>query len=326
MRRREVIALLGGAAAMAPLTGRAQGVPMPVIGYLNVVTPVPALMEEFRNALAEGGFHEGRNVAIEYRSAEGRYDLLPGLAADLVRRRVDVIVTAGGTLSGRAAAAATSTIPIVALIGADPVAAGFVGSLSRPGGNITGVAQLVSESSSKRLQLLHELAPAAGTIGYLENPAQLNASQSTKSIAAEGRALGVMISVVSASTDAELAAAFVAISKDRVGALLVSADSYFFMRREEVVALSAGIAVPTMYFFREFVAAGGLISYGTRLAGGYRQIGVYAARILKGEKPADLPIAQQSENIELVVNLKTAKALGLTVPQSILARADEVIE
>jgi len=326
MRRRDFIALLGGAGAMTPLTARAQAVPMPVIGYMSANAPVPDLLEELRGGLAESGFYEGQTVAIEYRSAEGRYDRLPGLAADLVRRRVDVIVTGGGTLSGRVAAAATSTIPIVALIGADPVATGIARSLSHPGGNVTGVAQLVTESDSKRLQLLHELVPAAGTIAYLENPTLPTVARNTESIAADGRALGVTISVVKASTDRELSAAFAAVSKNRAGALLVGGDAFFFMRRAEIVALSAGIAVPTMYFFREFVVAGGLISYGTRLADAYRQMGVYVARILKGAKPSDLPIAQQSEAIELVINLKTAKALGLEVPAAIVARADEVIE
>jgi len=326
MRRRDLITLLGGTAAMVPIAARAQGAPMPVIGYLSANAPIPDLLKELRSGLAESGFYEGQTVVIEYRSAEGRYDRLPGLAADLIRRRVDVIVTGGGTLSARAAGAATSTIPIVALIGADPVAMGMVGSLSHPGGNVTGVAQLVTESDSKRLQLLHELVPAASTIAYLVNPTLPNVVRNTESIAADGRALGVTITVVKASTDGDLPAAFAAVSKSRVGALLVSADSYFFMRREEIVALSAGIAVPTMYFFREFVIAGGLISYGTRLADAYRQMGVYVARILKGAKPSDLPITQQSENIELVINLKTANALGLTIPPSLLARANEVIE
>jgi putative ABC transport system substrate-binding protein len=316
-----------GAVIGAPRAGRAaQQRAMPVIGYLNSIRPIPALLDEFRNGLAENGYREGQNVVIEYRWAEGRYDRLPALAADLVRRGVDVIVAAGGTPPGQAARAATDTIPIVILSGTDPVAAGLVDSLSHPGGNVTGVAQLVSESDTKRLELLHELVPAAGTIAYLENPTFPTARAREENIAAQARALGVKLSVIKATTDREFGAAFATISQARIGALLIGPDPFFFAQQDQLVALSARNSVPTMYFFREFVAAGGLISYGTRLAEGYRQVGVYAGRILKGAKPADLPIAQQSEKIELVINLKTAKSLGLAVPTSLLARADEIIE
>jgi putative ABC transport system substrate-binding protein len=262
---------------------------------------------------------------IEYRWAEGQYDRLAALAAELVRSRVDVIVATGGNASVQAATAATNTIPIVVLSGADPVKAGLTDSLSHPSGNVTGIAQLVAESDAKRLQLLHELVPTADTIGYLKNPTS-NTEGVIQNIEAAARTLGVKLFFVKASSGSDFAAAFAAIAQGRIGALLVGADPFFFMERDQLAALSQRNFVPTMYFFREFATAGGLISYGTRLADGYRQVGVYTGRILKGARPADLPIAQQSEKIELVINLGTAKALGLTVPQAILARADEVIE
>jgi len=326
VRRRDLVALMVGAAIGAPHAVRAQQRAMPVIGFLNSIRPIPALLNEFRNGLAENGYREGQNVVIEYRWAEGRYDRLPALAADLVRRGVDVIVAAGGTPPGQAARAATGTIPIVILSGTDPVAEGLVDGLSHPGGNVTGVAQLVSESDTKRLELLHELVPAAGTIAYLENPTFPTARAREENITAQARALGVKLSVIKATTDRDFDAAFATISQSRIGALLMGPDPFFFAQQDQLVALSARNSVPTMYFFREFVAAGGLISYGTRLAEGYRQVDVYAGRILKGAKPADLPVAQQSEKIELVINLKTAKSLGLAVPTSLLARADEIIE
>ena len=325
MRRRELMLLLGGAMTVAR-TLRAQQKAMPVIGYLNAAKPTPGMLDEFRNGLAEQGYHEGQNVLIEYRWAEGQYDRLPAMAAELVRRPVDVIVGTGGAISGRVAKAATNTIPIVALMGSDPVAIGLADSLSRPGGNVTGVAQLVTDADAKRLELLHELVPAAKTIAYLQNPTLPNSESPTRNVESAAHTLGVTLSVVKASSDSTLAAAFAAISQGRIGALLVGADPFFFMQRDQLVTLAERHAVPTMYFFREFVTAGGLISYGTKLADAYHQIGVYTGRILKGASPADLPIAQQSEKIELVINLKTANALGLTIPQSILARADEVIE
>jgi len=237
-----------------------------------------------------------------------------------------VIVATGGTPPGQAARAATDTIPIVILSGADPVAVGLVGSLNHPGGNVTGVAQLVSASDAKRLELLHELVPAARTIAYLENPTFGTARERVENIAAQARAVGVKLSVIQATTEGDFGAAFATISQAQIGALLVGADPFFFTQKDQLVALSARESLPTMYFFREFVTAGGLISYGTRLADGYRQVGVYAGRILRGTKPADLPIAQQSEKIELVIKLKTANAIGLAIPTSLLARADEVIE
>ncbi len=327
MRRREFIAMIGATVAAQSRGVRAQQQSaMPVIGFLNSTKPTPALLDEFRNGLAENGYYEGQNVVIEYRSAEGLYDRLPALADELVRRRVDVIVATGGGISGQAAQAATTTIPIVVLYGGDPVRAGLAGSFSHPGGNVTGVAQLVGASEAKRLELLHELMPGADTIAYLENPTFLGSEGETQKIGAEARTLGVKLFVLKASNDGDFAAAFATISQERIGALLVGADPFFFMQRDQLVALSARNSVPTMYFFREFVTAGGLISYGTRLAEGYRQIGVYTGKILKGTKPADLPIAQQSEKIELIINLRTAKALGLTIPPLLFARADEVIE
>jgi putative ABC transport system substrate-binding protein len=325
MRRRDLMLLLAGAVTVSRGV-HAQPKAMPVIGYLSSVSPLPVLLDQFRKGLAEQGYREGRNVAIEYRWAEGRYDRLPGLAAELVRDRVDVIVATGGAFSGRAARAATKTIPIVVESGADPVAAGFTGSLGHPSGNVTGIAQLVTVSEAKRLQLLHELVPGAATIVYLENPALWNAESMAGKARAAAAALGIGLLIVKASNERELAAAFAKIARKRAGALLVGSDPFFFMRRAQLVALAGQGRIPAMYFFREFVTAGGLISYGTRLDEAYHQIGVYTGKILKGAKPADLPIAQQSEKIELVINLKTARALGLTIPPAILARADEVIE
>jgi putative ABC transport system substrate-binding protein len=279
-----------------------------------------------RSGLAETGYYEGQNVSIEYTWAEGHYDRLPTLAAELVRRRVDVIIAAGGTNAGTAAKAATGTIPIIALIGGDPVELGLAASFSRPGGNVTGIAQLVVAAEKKRLELLHELVPTAKTIAYLANPANRNTKRQVQDAVSQEHALGVKLSVLEASSEGDFAAAFASIGQDRIGALVIGADPFFFVQRDELVALSMRHAVPTMYFFREFATAGGLISYGTKLVDGYHQLGVYAGKVLKGTKPADLPITQQSEKIELIINLKTAKTLGLEVPLSLLTRADELIE
>jgi putative tryptophan/tyrosine transport system substrate-binding protein len=326
MRRREFIALLGGTALAWPLDARAQQPTKPVIGFLNTSKPNPPMLEEFRIGLAENAYYEGQNVLIEYRWAEGRYDRLPALAAELVRKRVDVIVAAGGSNAATAAKAATSTIPIVVLIGGDPVELGLAASFGRPGGNVTGVAQLVVAAEQKRLELIHELVPTAKTIAYLVNPAGPNAKKQIEDAVSQEHALGVKLSVLNASSDGDFDAAFATVAQDRIGALTVGADPFFFMQRDQLTALSMRHAVPTMYFFREFVTAGGLISYGTRLVEGYHQLGVYTGKVLKGAKPADMPITQQSEKIELVINLKTAKALGLDVPLSLLTRADELIE
>ena len=326
MRRRELMLFLGGSAVALSTAARAQQKAMPVIGYLNAAERFRPSVDAFQNGLAENGYYEGQNVMIEYRWAEGQYDRLPALAAELVRRRVDVIVASGGSISGLAAKAATNTIPIVILSGGDPVKLGLAVSFSHPGGNVTGVAQLVTLVDQKCFELLRELVPAADTIAYLENPTYSNANQATARIKSAAGLLGVKIFVIRASIEDDLTAGFAMIVRKQIGALFVSSDPYFFMQRAQLAALAASNRVPTMYFFREFVAEGGLISYGTRLADGFHAVGVYAGKILKGAKPADLAIARQSEKIELVINLKTAQALGLTVPQSLLVRADEVID
>jgi ABC-type uncharacterized transport system substrate-binding protein len=326
MKRRAFIALLSGVATGWPLVGLTQQPATPVIGFLTASKPYPPLINEFHSGLAETGYHEGQNVAIDYAWAEGHYDRLPALVAELVRRRVDVIAAAGGSNAVTAAKAATDTIPIVMLIGGDPVELGLAASFSRPGSNVTGIAQLVVAAEQKRLELLHELVPTAKTIAYLVNPSGPNAKRQVQDAASQEHVLRVKLSILKASSEDDFAAAFATIAQDRIGALIIGADPFFFVQRDPLVALSMRHAVPTMYFFREFAAAGGLISYGTKLVDGYHQLGVYTGKVLKGAKPADLPISQQSEKIELVINLKTAKALGLDVPLSLLTRADELIE
>ncbi len=328
MRRREFIRLLGAAAAaVGPLAARAQPA-LPVIGYLHSASPGPFahLVAAFRQGLSESGFVEGRNVVIEYRWAEGQYDRLPAMAADLVRRQVNVIVAAAGGPPVLAAKAATTTIPIVCSIGADPVAMGLVASLNRPGGNITGVVVLAPQMEGKRLGLIREVVPKASLIAVLLNPKNsTNYETQVKDVHEAAHAFSQQIHILSATTDHELAAAFASLAKLRVGALLVGADPSFNNRRVHIVALAARYAIPTIYEQREFAVAGGLMSYGTSLTDGYHQVGIYTARVLKGEKPADLPVIQ-STKFEFVINLKTAKALGLEVPPGMSARADEVIE
>ncbi len=323
MKRRELMALLAGAMA-CPLRARAQQ-KFPVIGFLSNASPVPAApsLAAFRQGLGETGYVEGQNLAIEYRGAEGRYDGLPAMAADLVSRRVDLIV-AQADVSALAAKSATSTIPIV-FIGGDPVAVGLVASLARPGGNLTGLSIFTIELISKRFALLAELVPQARSIALLVNPNNAYAERVTREVQEAARAKGMQLHVLKARGAAEFERAFAPLVQLRADALFVSPDAYFISRREELVALAARHAVPAIYEWREFVTAGGLISYGTSLTGVYRQIGIYAGKILKGAKPGDLPV-QQPTKFELVINLKTAKALGLTVPPSILVRADEVIE
>jgi putative ABC transport system substrate-binding protein len=326
MKRREFVALLGGAAAW-PLGARAQQPAMPVVGFLGTASPGPFahLVAGFRWGLQETGFVEGRNAAIEYRWAEGQYDRVAALAADLVRRQVAVIVTVGGEASAAAAKAATATIPIVFNTGSDPVKLGLVTSLARPGGNATGVNIFTTELVEKRLGLLRDLVPAATTVGVLSNPNFAAAVANVRESEAAARAIGKEVVIFNASSDAEIETAFVNIVQARPGALLVGADPFFNSRRGLIVALAARHAIPAIYEWREFAEAGGLISYGTSLVGAYRQQGIYAGRILKGEKPADLPVVQLSK-FELVINLNTARALGLAIPPGVLAIADEVIE
>jgi ABC-type uncharacterized transport system substrate-binding protein len=328
MKRRDFITLLGGAAVAWPLTAHAQQ-PMPVIGYFSgrsPVTDVP-MLSAFRQGLSETGYVEGRNVAIEFRWAEGRYDRLPELVHDLVRRKVAVIVTSGGEPTAQAAKSATSTIPIVFNAGGDPVEAGLVASFSRPGGNLTGVSSISSTLMPKQIALLSELAPKAVLIGVLVNPENLGAMVGSRitELESAGRAVGRRLIVLKASTDVDIDVAFEAFIQQRVQALLVTSGPLFVTRMDRLVAFAARHALPAMYFRRELVDAGGLVSYASSTGEGYRQMGVYAGRILKGEKPSELPVVQPTR-FELVINLKTGRALGLDIPPSVLARSDEVIE
>jgi ABC-type uncharacterized transport system substrate-binding protein len=327
MQRRDLIASLAVTAAAWPRAAGAQQKAMPVIGFLSGVSPGPyaPFVAAFREGLSETGYVEGQNLTIEYRWAEGDYDRLPALAADLAGRKVDLIATGGGTVSALAAKNATSTIPIVFAGGGDPVANGLVANLARPGGNVTGVTFLGVELLAKRLELLSELVPQARVIGLLVNPNSANTERSVQDTQEAARAKGLQIHVLKAATESEIDAAFASLVQLRAGAVVVAADVFFNLRRDQLVASALRHAIPVIYGFREFAASGGLISYGTSIASVYRQVGVYAGRILKGAKPADLPV-QQPSKFELVINLKTAKALGLTVPQSLLQRADEVIE
>jgi putative tryptophan/tyrosine transport system substrate-binding protein len=326
MKRREFMAMLGGAAAGWVFAARAQQASMPVIGFLNSASPGPYApnVAAFRNGLSELGFAEGRNVAIEYRWAEGRYDRLPEMADELVRRHVAVIV-AGGDRAALAAKAATATIPIVFTVGIDPVAAGIVPSLGRPGGNLTGVSILNSELTPKRLELLHELMPTVSTVALLINP-RGSGDETVKDVQSAAESLRLRLHVLHASTEAEIDAAFATLMQIGACAFVIGPDPFFNARTEQLAALSLHYGIPAVYQFREFAAAGGLMSYGTdSLKEAYHLAAVYAGRILRGEKPGDLPV-QQATKGELVINLKTAKALGLTVPLSLIARADEVIE
>ena len=327
MKRREFITLLGGAAAAWPRAGRAQQAAMPVIGFLGSDSPdlYTDRLHAFRQGLKETGYVEGQNLAIEYRWAEGRNDRLSTLAADLVRRQVAVIA-AFTTPSTLALKAATSTIPIVFFTAGDPVGLGFVASLNRPGGNLTGTTTLTVEVGSKWLQLLHEMVPTATTFALLVNPTSPNlADAQSKDLQAAARTLGPQIHVLQASTDSELNTVFERLAQLQASGLVISSDSFLFARSEQLAAIAMRHAVPTICGFREFAVAGGLMSYGANLRDQDRTMGVYTGRILKGEKPADLPV-QQATKIGLVINLKTAKALSLTVPPTLLTLADEVIE
>jgi putative ABC transport system substrate-binding protein len=325
MNRRELLFLLGCAMTAAPAL-RAQQKAMPVIGFLGSTSPGPfaPYVAAFRQGLSETGYVEGQNLAIEYRWAEDHYDRLPALAADLVGRKVDVIATGGGPPSILAAKNATSSIPIVFSTG-DAVGEGLVASLARPGGNLTGVSILTVELYPKRLELLSELVPLARVIALLVNPNNPQTEGVIRDVQEAARTKGVTLPVLQAGIESEFGTAFASLVQLQAGGLVVGADAFFTSRREQLVALASRHAVPAIYPWREFAAAGGLISYGTSLTAAYRQLGIYAGKILKGAKPADLPV-QQPTTFELVVNLNTAKALGLTVPPSILARADEVIE
>jgi putative tryptophan/tyrosine transport system substrate-binding protein len=324
MRRRDFITLLGGAAVALPLAAGAQQTGMPVIGYLAAGWRLDeALMAAFLHGLNEEGYTEGRDVAIEYRWAEGQYDRLPTLAAEFVNRPV-AIIAAAALPAALAAKAATSTLPIVFLMGADPVQLGVVASLNRPGGNVTGVYQFFGALGGKRLELAREIVPTASTIAVLVNPSNPNKAAHLGEIQSAARATGQRIEVLEASSESEIDAAFATLTQRRAGALIV-ADDPFFGIGTQLVRLAARHRVPAIYYARVLVTAGGLISYGPSQAETYRQFGIYAGRVLKGAKPSDLPIVQPTK-FELVINLKTAKALGLTIPPSLLARADEVIE
>jgi putative tryptophan/tyrosine transport system substrate-binding protein len=329
MKRRDFITLVGGTGLLCAAKARRARAQqqMPVIGFMNAASPEPFanLVAAFRKGLEETGYVEGRNVSIEYRWAEGRYDRLPSFAAELVGRPVTVLVATGGEPAILAAKTATTSIPIVFATGADPVARGFVASFSRPGGNITGATQLTTALSAKRIGLLRELVPNADPIGVLVNPSFPASADVVKDAQEAASQLGVRLVLLNAPTESEFEPAFVTFVRERTRALMVGADPFFNSRRDQLVALAARYAMPAIYEWREFAAAGGLMSYGTRLSDAYHQIGVYSGRILKGEKPGDLPVVQASR-FEFVLNLKTAKVLGLEVPPTLPVHADEVIE
>jgi putative tryptophan/tyrosine transport system substrate-binding protein len=326
MRRREFITLVGGSVAAWPLAARAQQANVPVIGFLNsgTATAYAPFAAAFRQGLSEAGYVEGRNVAIEYRWAEGHYERLTALADDLIRRQVTVIA-ATSTPAALAAKAATSTIPIVFTAGVDPITAGLVGSLNRPSGNLTGVNNYLSALWGKRLELLQQLVPNAAVSGMLVNPNFPDAESQAKDVTEGARIIGQQVHIVNASSESDIDSAFATLVQLRVGALLVASDVFFTSHRDQIVALAARHALPTIYAVREFVFAGGLMIYAPDLRDGYRQAGIYVGQILKGAKPSDLPVVQPTK-FDFVINLRTAKALGLQIPDRLLALADEVIE
>ena len=326
MNRREMIAGLGGAASW-PLAARAQQTVMPVLGYLSTRSPGEAkyTTDAFTQGLNEIGYVEGRNLAIEFRWAELQYDRLPALASDLVRRQVAAIVAVGGIHSGLAAKTATSEIPIVFVSAGDPVTFGLVASLNRPGGNVTGISMITVALAPKRLELLHELVPAPAVIAMLVNPTSPYVGPETKDVMASVRALGRQVQVLNASTGEEIDTAFATIAQQGAGALLVSGDPFFDSQRDRLIVLAAHHAIPAIYQWREFPLIGGLMSYGTSILDAYRQSGIYVGKILKGAKPADLPVMQPTK-FEFVINLRTSKALGIEIPPKLLTFADEVIE
>ena len=328
MQRRTFIRIVGGSTFAWPFALWAQQPPVQVIGFLSSASLEASqfVLQDFRSGLAQEGYVEGKNVTIEYRFADGQYDRLPALAEDLVRRQVRVVATSGGSTSALAIHAATKTIPIVSLTGGDMVKLGLAASLSHPGGNVTGVAQLLNDAEIKRFEVLHEIVPEAKTIGYLANPTNARFDAQTLILENAAEKLGVKLLVLNATNKSEIDKAFATVRSERVDGIIVGADPFFFMSVTQIVDLAAAHRVPAIYFLREYARSGGLVSYGTRLGDALRQVGVYTGRVLKGAKPAELPIVQQSEKIELLVNLKTAKALGINIPTSVLLRADEVIE
>jgi putative ABC transport system substrate-binding protein len=328
VRRREFITLLSGAAVAWPLAAKGQPTSVPVVGWLSPTSsgPYAPFVAALLQGLKEAGYVEGRNMAVEYRWADDQNERLPELAADLVRREVAVIVTVSGTVTALAAKRATSTIPIVFEIGTDPVAAGLVASLNRPGGNLTGVTNLTTQLAPKELEVLHELIPEAAIVAALINPTNPgNADALTTGLQAAADALGLQLRVLRASTEGEIDAAFATLLQLRAGALVIGGDPFFLSRMEQLAALTLRHAMPAIYGGNEFPAAGGLISYGGDITDSFRLVGVYVGRILKGEKPADLPV-QQSTKVELIINLKAAKTLGISVPLPLVYRADEIIE
>jgi putative tryptophan/tyrosine transport system substrate-binding protein len=327
MRRREFITLIGGSAATWPLVARAQQSAMPVIGFLGLTSPeaFASLTAAFQHGLRETGFAEGRNVAIVYRWAHGQFDQLPALASDLVRQRLSVLAAMGTPASALAAKAATTVIPIVFVTGGDPVGVGLVDSLNRPSGNATGVYMLTVALEPKRLEVINELVPNAAILGVVVDPNSPDTAVEIKELSAAASTLGKQIKTFNVSNEGEISAAFAAMAEQRVAAAMVTSSPVYLPQRQKFTDVAARYAIPTVYFVRDFVEAGGLMSYGTSFADAYRLAGVYAGRILKGDKPGDLPV-QQSVKFELVINLKTAKTLGMSVPLPLLGRADEVIE